>query len=56
LQLRYPKELAGINEGRQAMEAVSTAFDTVRKAVEHELKTTSGTTQGPPPEESEPWV
>jgi hypothetical protein len=56
LQLRYPNELAGIAEGRAAMEAVSTAFDTVRKAVERELKTTSGTTQGPPPEKSEPWI
>jgi hypothetical protein len=46
LALRYPNELAGINDARQAMEAVSTAFHTVRKAVEHELKTTSGTVQG----------
>jgi hypothetical protein len=56
LQLRYPNELAGINEARQAMEAVSTAFDTVRRAVDHELKVTTGTVSGPAPEEGEPWI
>jgi hypothetical protein len=56
LKLRYGTELAGIAAGKQALEAVSTSFETVRKAIEHELSATSGTVTGPPPKKSEDWV
>ena len=56
LQLRYPNELAGIRGAQEAIQAVSTAFETVRKAVDHELKVTTGTVSGPAPEEGEPWI
>jgi hypothetical protein len=56
LQAIYPKEIEGINEGRQALEVLKTAVGTVERAVDFELKSTSATETGPPPEESEPWI
>jgi hypothetical protein len=57
LQVRFPSEIAGITEARQALETAATALDTVRLAAENELKASGGQIQpGPPPKESEPWI
>jgi hypothetical protein len=56
LQAMYPKEIKGINDGRAALEVLKTAVGTVERAVDHELKSTSATETGGPPEESEPWI
>jgi hypothetical protein len=56
LRAFFPAELEGINQGKQALEAITTAVNTVERAVDHELKSTTTTDQGPPPEESPPWI
>jgi hypothetical protein len=55
LRAMYPNELAGINEGRQALQVLQTAVSTVEKAVDHELRSTGTTGTSGPPEESEPF-
>src|SRR5262249_15893328 len=56
LEQKYPDALAGIAEGRAALEALGTVMNTVEQAIEHELRITAGTVAGPAPTKSKPWV
>src|SRR5262245_15717008 len=56
LREKYPDALAGINEGRQAVEALQTVMQTLESAIEHELRITAGTVAGPAPQASKPWI
>src|SRR5262249_53054439 len=55
LQQRYPEALAGIQEGKEALEDLGTVMNTVEQAIEHELRTTAGTVAAAP-QASKPWV
>jgi hypothetical protein len=56
LKLKHPAALKGIEDGRRALDAVAQTYDAVSRALDFELKTTSGTVTGAPPAESDPWV
>jgi hypothetical protein len=53
----YPKELAGIDEAKRAMEIVNTTIETATIALENELRQSGAQIeQAPPPQESKPWI
>jgi hypothetical protein len=53
----YPKELAGIDEAKKAMEITQTTIETATIALENELRQSGAQAeQAPPPKESKPWI
>ena len=55
LAAKFPNELAGISEGRQAVAVLGTVLEGVSKAIEHELRVTSGTVAAAPAQAA-PWI
>jgi hypothetical protein len=56
LREKFPAELKGISEARQAIATAMTGFSAAEKALEYELQQTATAVPGPPPKESESWT